>query len=201
MGWFNKNKDKEEGDQQPKREKKPFNETGFGKFVQKAKPILGTAVNTVIGNVVNGATGGALGIVKDILVKSDDPQSEILLQEFELKQMEWEQEMARIDLQFFQAEMADRADAREMYKQNNKMADYIARQVMNWGLPAVGALLLIEVGLIIGMKEHVELVAIVSTSIGAVSNQLLSERVKVIQFFFGSSRGSKEKEEEMRKSS
>ena len=83
--------------------------------------------------------------------------------------------------------------ARDMYKVNPEQASKVANNIMKHNLIIVFLLVLINVASVVGLKDHAAVLAIVSNFIGIVMMALLSERQAVVNFFFGSSMGSKNK--------
>ena len=79
------------------KEKKPFNETGLGKFLNKAKGVIPDALN-IAGKVATGNIGGAIEEVTNVLNKKskDDIEAQYLLQEFEKYKMDYEKELYSI---------------------------------------------------------------------------------------------------------
>lgn len=77
--------------------KKPFNETKLGKFLDKAKNVV-PDVLSVAGKVATGNIGGAIEEVGEALNKKakDDVEAAYLLQEFEKYKMEYEKELYQI---------------------------------------------------------------------------------------------------------
>jgi hypothetical protein len=133
----------------------------------------------IVGDV---ATGDFLGAVKTLLKKDKDISPE------------QEKEGNRL----IEMDYADRASAREMYKDENKMADEIAKRVIVWNLWIVFSAIIIEIFVVIYMEDKT-LIAIISSAIGGLVTALLQERQQVINFFFGSSIGSKSKDKQLNK--
>lgn len=154
--------------------------TRVGNWLRKIgrSDILETAI-AMVGDV---ATGDILGAVKT-LIKQD-------------KGISKEQEIAANSL--IEMDYADRAGAREMYKEENKMADEIAKRVIIWNLWIVFLAIVIEILVVIYMEDKT-LIAIISSAIGGLVTALLQERQQVINFFFGSSIGSKNKDKQLNK--
>lgn len=185
MGLFSKKKDK-----------KPFAETGFGKFASKVTGML----PELAGDVLQIATspnpiGASVNVLKEKLLgvqeNSSPEQSEKideLIAELERDRMQWEKEI-------FELEVADKKSARIMYVEKSDQADNIASTVMQWNLPAIGVLLIVEILSIIYLRDEATVLAIISTAVGAVTQALITERLTVVQFFFGSSHGSKKKQQ------
>lgn len=91
--------------------KKPFKETKVGKFInEQVKPIAGDVLDFV-GDV----TGiEAISKVGDFLDKKadEDAQFKALQLEFEQKRHEWELEFAKLELEGYKAEVAEKGNAR-----------------------------------------------------------------------------------------
>ena len=111
-------------------------------------------------------------------------------------------------LQFQKAVMADKhvfdqmclentKDARSMYKEQNKAADDIAEAIIKYNLIIVFLLVGFQVVAGIWLSDSAALLATVSNIIGIVIHALLKERQDVINFFFGSSLGSKQKAKQL----
>lgn len=185
MGWLQRRREKKKD-----KIRKPFGETKFGKFAKK----VGSKIPEIAGDVIDIATspnpiGTAIDMVKDKLKGEADggnEQAALLLHELERDRMTWEKEM-------YEIEVEDRKSARNMYMTKSGMADRIASQIINWNLPAIAALVVIEILTIIYMEDKT-LIAIISSAVGGVTTALINERLTVIQFFFGSSKGSKDKQ-------
>ena len=138
--------------------------------------ILDKAIN-MVGDV---ATGDFLGAVKTLIKKDDGISVEQEKEAYKLIELDYQ----------------DRAGAREMYKAENKMADEIAKRVIVWNLWIVFLAIVIEILVVIYMQEKT-LIAIISSAIGGLTTALLQERQQVINFFFGSSIGSKTKDKQL----
>lgn len=83
---------------------------------------------------------------------------------------------------------------RDMYKSTgHEMADEIATRVIKWNLWVVLLAVIIEIGAVLLLDDKV-LIAVISGAIGSITTALLQERQQIINFFFGSSRGSKNKD-------
>jgi len=73
------------------------------------------------------------------------------------------------------------------------MSDRVASTVMRYNLPAIAVLVIIQIACVIIIEDKT-LIAVVSTATGGVITSLINERLMLIQYFFGSSHGSKTKE-------
>jgi len=83
--------------------------------------------------------------------------------------------------------------ARDMYKSTgHEEADRIASHVIKYNLPVILALVVINI-MAVTYLERGEIIAIVSNFIGMAIHALFNERQSVINFFFGSSKGSRDK--------
>lgn len=161
--------------------KKPFRETALGKFLGSKG--LDTALN-VAGNVIPGVK--ILDSVKDLVLA--DP---VFKQLPPADQHEFYR-LYELELQELDKRLADIANARILYEKKSAMADTVAKRVVNWNLPVVFLLVTALVACTILLKDNV-LLALISSSIGGVTAQLLSERLTIVNFFFGSSLGSQRK--------
>lgn len=86
----------------------------------------------------------------------------------------------------------------ETYQLKNDMSDTIAKQIISRNLPIIGILVIINVILVYFMQDHASLIAIASNIIGVTIGNLFAERQAIVNFFFGSSIGSKEKDNLLR---
>lgn len=84
--------------------------------------------------------------------------------------------------------------AHDTYQVKSDTADKVADQIIKWNLPVIAVLVLVNLLLIHLLKDEATLIAIASNIIGVVIGKLLGERQAIINFFFGSSIGSKEKD-------
>lgn len=88
--------------------------------------------------------------------------------------------------------------AHNTYLSKNDMSDTIAKQIITRNLPIIGFLVLVNVIIVYFMQENPNLIAIVSQIIGIAIGNLFAERQAIVNFFFGSSIGSKEKDEQIK---
>lgn len=128
--------------------------------------------------VTQGMSGNFIGAIKTLLVKdSDITESQ-------------EAEFDKVAEQYYE----DLADARDMYKSTDHiMSDNIADKVIKYNHWFVMSAVVIEILTVIYLDDKV-LIAIISGAIGGITTALMQERQQIINFFFGSSRGSKEKD-------
>ena len=104
--------------------------------------------------------------------------------------LRWEQELVRLQL-------ADLADARQMYGNQSAMADKLANRIMSWNLPAIVCLVAGNCAVVYTIENPTIAVAL-GNIIGASITYLWQERQQVVGFFFGSSIGSKDKNDLLR---
>ena len=83
----------------------------------------------------------------------------------------------------------DRKDARAMYRENNSMADHIARRVITWNLPFIALLIVCNVVVAVYVTDS-SVAQLLGNVIGFAMSQLWKERQTVIEFFFGAGLGS-----------
>lgn len=135
--------------------------------------------------------GKVLGIAKTVTGKETDSEAldalkadpDLVLQYKQaILDDKWVQE--RIDL-------ANVQGAREMHKVNNKQADELGKSIINWNLPLALVLFAGNLGALHFFKDHAEILITVGNLTGFLLNSLIKERQDVINFYFGSSLGSK----------
>lgn len=132
--------------------------------------------------------GAGLLKIKERLMekKETDERYRLALAEFEKNERDWQKEV-------FALEMEDKKDARLTYREKNEMADQIAKQVMRWNLIIAMALVIANIGVSIYIAQPA-IIALASNVIGILLAQVIRERGTLMDFFFGSSLGSKTKE-------
>lgn len=166
----------------PKLKKNGGKGTNAGNFLRGLVKGGAKLLPTVLDLVGMGNVGDALGII------NADPDNAGLTNE----------QVAEL-INLHEMDLRDLEGARMMYKDtDHEVADKIAMRVINYNLWVVLAALIIEIISVMMLEDKV-LVAIVSSAIASVSTALIQERQQVIGFFFGSSRGSKQKQTELGK--
>jgi len=144
----------------------------IGDFLRKNAP----HIIDVVGDVL--PDQGGLGMIKNIINK--DTKMSAKAKEEAMK--------------LVQAELDDLKDARDMYKStDHETADFIAERVIDYNLWVVLLAVIIEIVAVIYIDDKI-LIAVISGAIGSITTALLQERQQVINFFFGSSKGSKDKD-------
>lgn len=116
--------------------------------------------------------------------------SELKLKELDFKELQLELESKKEDNRH---EEAKRNKAHETYQVKSEMSDTIAKQIIDRNLPIIALLVIVNVGLVYYMQDHASLIAIASNIIGVAIGNLFNERQAIVNFFFGSSLGSKDK--------
>ncbi len=197
MGIFDRKNKKENQEEVPSREKKdrkPFNETKLGGILDKGKYILkehGLDIIELGAKAIKGDVSGVIEEVQDICGKEDTPLANNLSEELRIKKtmiiFEFEKDMYRIETE-------DKQSARDMYKATgHEKANEIADLIIKYNLVIVFLLVIGEVLVLIYITNSA-LIGVISSVFGYVISSLLNERLTVIQFFFGSSLGSKAKQ-------
>ena len=114
--------------------------------------------------------------------------------------MDARRELQRHEQELTQLHLADVRDARAMYsnsKSKSDMADKLANRIMSWNLPAIVALVAGNCAVVYTIENPTIAVAL-GNIIGASITYLWQERQQVVGFFFGSSVGSKDKQDLLR---
>lgn len=169
------------------KEKKPFKETDFGKFISKAGKSI-PDVLAVGGELLTGDVGGAIDKVGQILKgnATKNEENRKLFLEFEMNKMQFEKDVLEL-------EVRDRESARnrevEVAKTGKK--DYMMFITGITGL--VSFLALVYVILFKGVPSENE--KLVYHLLGVVEGVALT----IFAYYFGSSKGSSEKNEMIKK--
>ena len=132
----------------------------------------------------------------DLTTKKEiDKEDELSLKKFEA---DYELELLRLALAEKQEDNRHSetlyTTAHNTYNQDNDMSDKIANQIISWNLVIIGILVLANVAIVYFMQENPNLIAIVSQIIGIAIGNLFAERQAIVNFFYGSSLGSKIKD-------
>jgi len=165
-----------------KKDRKPFNETGFGKFIKKVGENAGTIID-VAAEVATGDIGGALEVVRDKINESkiDATEKQRLLQELELRRMEFQKEL-------YELEVRDRESARlresELAKAGQR--DYMQYFVGVVGLVTFGYIVYFLTNRIVPSDNR----EIFIHMVGIVEGVIIS----IFGYYYGSSLGSKAKD-------
>lgn len=90
--------------------------------------------------------------------------------------------------------LADRQNAREMYKNQNEQADKIADRITKFNVMYIIGLVIANCLLVYFLEDNGAIIAAASNIIGLVIRDLLAQIQAVTGFYFGSSMGSKQKD-------
>jgi len=161
-----------------------------GKLAKVGLPILGGAINPALGPVVAGLLGKSEEeLVHDIEQGNLSPDQIVILEKY---QMDHKVELEKLRQREQERELENIKDSRSMYRINGNTADKIAEKIINENLWMIFGLIAVQiVTMIFVPAKYTTELAIVSNLIGIVIGKLLHERQSVINFFFGSSFGSK----------
>ena len=164
-------------------------------IIGKSAPVLGGLLGGPIGASVGGLISNVLGVQDNpeaVLAElKTNPEAVLKLQQI---QIDHKQKLEEFRLREIEIEQERFKTSHNTYSKNSSMADKIAVQVIKWNLPVIALLVVINVVVVHYFKDDASLIAIVSNIIGLTIGKLFTERQAVINFFFGSSIGSKEKD-------
>jgi hypothetical protein len=163
----------------------------------------GPSLIRLFGNAKGGNTERVAETIADVVATmqgNPTPQNQAKLQSLvdsldPLEIQKLEMGIQQINLEREKAYLQDRQGARSMYQVHNVQADKIADRVMRWNLIFIFLVLLINVGSVIWLKENGTILAIIGNVLGMVLKGLFDERQQVGAFYFGSSMGSKQKDQ------
>ncbi len=191
MGLFGKKKDK---DKEPAKDKKRFNETGFGRFLVKAAGKLPDIIGDVA-TIIERPVTGSIEVLSDILnekkAEADESGDKERVSVITQLQVDLEKNRQDFERDIFELEVRDRESARDMFKSDSWLQKTFA-------LTFLVAYMLLTTYLIYIIvqtnDEHKEplpdyVIALISTIFGALSTKLNT----IVSFLFGSSMGSKQK--------
>ena len=167
-----------------KKEKKPFKDTKFGQFVNKVKDIglSNINVNEIIGKASSGNIVGAIASVGKSLIGSKHEKAQELLGELMAQQENYLKEMEMI--------YKDKESARDMQKVALQQDDRFAKRFIYYFAFAIFGLSASIIIMLFFVTIPEDNQRIIDMAIGILIGTGL---VGVIQFFFGSSEGSKSK--------
>lgn len=154
--------------------KKPFKDTKFANFLNKAKNILPELSNVGL-SVLSGNYVGALKEVGNVITKNKNKNEEAkkLAIEFEMFKSEFEKEC-------FEKELEDRKDARELYKDDSLIQKVFSIVF----LIGYGFLSWFLLNILMGTSEIPKLAETMITMIWTGTSTKLNT---IIDFFFGGS--------------
>jgi uncharacterized membrane protein len=169
--------------------------------------LIGKGVN-YIGSLFDSATDEGLdrvsGFIEEktgIKVKSKEDVAALTPEQITaLKQLESTEKLKLAELALQEKKIASDervahySAAHETYRIKNEAADEIAGQIIKYNLPIIAMLVLVNIAVVYYMAENATLIAIASNIIGLAIGNLFNERNTIVNFFFGSSQGSKSKD-------
>ena len=130
--------------------------------------------------------------------KEITPQDASKIKEYELQLKALDFEALKLELEGIKEvnrnDETNRALSHNTYQIKHEMADVIAKQIIDRNLPIIAILVAINVSLVYFLKDNASLIAIASNIIGLAIGNLFNERQAIVNFFFGSSIGSKLKD-------
>lgn len=161
----------------------------------------GTAlVGSLLSGNVPGAIAAGVSLVSSATGKDtpeealiqlqNDPEALVKLKELYYKN---EEDIRSHIEKMVELELTDIQDARSMYEHNNKMADVIAKKIINQNHLLVASLIIAN-GLTLYFVKETALAVAITNLISASIGYLWNERQQVVGFFYGSSLGSKMKD-------
>ena len=173
----------------------------IGKTIGQVAPMLGTLLAPATG----GASLAIGAMVASVLGVENTPEAiDLHLQQnpdalLKLKELEYkEQDSLRTQVLALAKLEADKySKAHDTYQVKNDMADKVALQIIARNLPLIGLLVIANIFIVWEFKDNATLIAIASNIIGISIGNLFAERQAIVNFFFGSSLGSKQKAHQM----
>ena len=175
--------------------KKPFRETKFGKFVtEKVAPVMGDVLG-IVGDIMGIE---AIEKVGDLINSRKEESAELMaLQvEFEKYKLEWQLEVQRIEIEAFRVEVQDRESARSREVQFMQ-ANGGKRDWVQGGLVICTVVLVLVSMTFLAFWEIPKAnEAIFHMMLGGIVVQGMNS---IYNYFFGSSIGSRKKDETIKK--
>lgn len=162
---------------------KPFKETGFGKFLNRVKDIIPDAVDIVDTVITGGKIGDAIDRVKGVLDEKQkySEAAKLALLELEQKRREWVLEYEKMWL-----EDKQNARQREVELARSGQRDYMQYAVGLFGLTVFGFMVYF-LSFNTPPDDNRELFIHV---LGIIEGATIS----IFSYYFGSSKGSKDKQ-------
>lgn len=158
----------------------------------KKKPM--EVVGTIAQKVVMGKLGVRVDGDDNRVEYSDEELIDVINSDPKLM-IEFRTELEKNKFRFDEIALNNTKDARNMYASTgHRAADNIAKSIINYNLWFVFALVFAQMLAMYLLSDHGQLLALLGNTVGFVLNGLLKERQDVVNFFFGSSLGSKIKD-------
>lgn len=162
--------------------------------------LISAGIN-LIGDLIKGGSKKAKELIEEKTGIDLDTKESLSKEEIaKLKEFEAAHELELLRLKYQEAKEDNRSretfykEAHKTYREKNQQADEISSHIIRYNLPIIAILVIVNVLIVYYMQENATLIAIVSNIIGVAIANLFSERNTIVNFFFGSSIGSKEKE-------
>jgi len=155
--------------------KKKFRDTKVGQFIKKTAP----QVLDVVGDAFP-----PVDILTNLVYKENPGMSVDERSEFLEAVEQYEQEL--------HYHLENTKNARGIYNASKDVTDELANRIMTWNLPIIILLVVINIACVKFLEST--LLAIVSNVLGMVMQKLFEERSAVTNFYLGSSKGSKDKD-------
>ena len=175
------------------KEKKAFKDTVFGKILGKAGDIVPDVAGAVLKATVGGNPMGAVQDVIGALSNSKDPKAKDIVTELNLKMAEIELEFSKVELEETKAYLGDVQNARQREIELAKSGK------RDWFQIIVGSLGIIMLGfcLYVLVYKHIpaENKDLFIHFLGIIEGVSIS----IYNYYFGSSKGSKDKTSLMKK--
>lgn len=165
------------------KKKKKFKDSKLFKTIKEVAPQVLDTVTDIAADVYP-PLGAVNELVDKALGVAQDEENEDAIYELQYERGEY---MKELELYY-----ADLHSARDMYKEKSDMADSVAKKIIDWNLWILLALVVIQVLVI--MFVDGQIAAVVTGVVGTITGALINERNTVVNFFFGSSQGSKDKD-------
>jgi len=156
-------------------------------LVSSVAPVLGVAIGGPFGGLASKAIQEALGVEGETAIAQELQTNPEALIKLKQAGQDFDAKMKALDIDIMQIHADDRANARDLQKQNKAII-----------VPILAAL---TVACFFGVVFWVLTgkVSLESTLLGFVLGQVSSKAEQVYNFYFGSSSGSKDKTEKMAK--
>lgn len=165
------------------KKRKKFKDSKLFKTIKEVAPQVLDTVTDIAADVYP-PLGAVNELVDKALGVAQDEENEDAIYELQYERGEY---MKELELYY-----ADLDSARDMYKEKSDMADSVAKKIIDWNLWILLALVVIQVLVI--MFVDGQIAAVVTGVVGTITGALINERNTVVNFFFGSSQGSKDKD-------
>lgn len=173
-------------------------------FLGNSAPVVGTLLGGPAGGIVGGLISKALGTEEnpDAVIEAvkNNPDALMKIKELEssqaLAELQAKMDTFRIVADSEKANIQTIVNAQDVYKAKNEQADKIANSIFTWNLPII--VLLVGVNLAaIKYISDAAMLAVVTNITGMAIKTAWDERSTVLNFFFGSSMGSRKAQESM----